>query len=137
MKTIIAAACASVALVTACATAAETQGAAEAPVTYRVIQADAEIPFAGQTVQGFEVGEDRSLILRAGVNRYYRATLWEPCARELRWREAIALGPLPTGKLDRFSSVSVAGYTCPIRTLDEIAPPGEAAAPTPAAPPAG
>lgn len=97
----------------------------EAPVAFTVIEADARLPFADNRVSGYQVARDDSLIIRAGPNRWYRATLWESCARELRWAyDRIWLEMRPGGALDRFTTVVVRGRRCPIQTLDRIERPG-------------
>jgi hypothetical protein len=91
-----------------------------APV-FTVIESNVRVPFSNVTIQGFQVARDNSLILDAGPNRWYRATVWEPCKHDLRWAyNHIALDTRPNGTLDRFSEVIVRGRHCPIQTLDRI-----------------
>ncbi len=128
------------AAVTACATTPTDK----APVEYKVVKSDVRIPFAGSMIRGFQVADDDSLILDGG-RRWYRATLWEPCQRDLKFESAIALVSAPTDTLDRFSRVIVDGNSCPLVSLDEIEKPvkpgkekalekpAEAPAPKPAA----
>ena len=121
MKVLIA--LAALALLSAPASAQEEQQAEseQAPVTFNVIESDVRVPFADVRVRDYQVGRDDSLILRAGVNRWYRATIWEPCASDLRWAlNHIGLDTTPSGTLDKFSAVIVRGHRCPIRTLDRI-----------------
>lgn len=95
--------------------------AEQTPVTFNVIESDVRVPFADVRVRDYQVARDDSLILRAGANRWYRATIWEPCASDLRWAwDRIGLDTHPSGSLDKFSTVIVRGRRCPIRTLDRI-----------------
>lgn len=122
--------CAAAFAVSGCATAQE---AAEAPVVYTVVDADASIPFASRSVRNFRVGKDaeQSLLLEGPGGRWYRATLEEGCSRNLRWEEAIGVRHDATGRLDRFSSVIIDGRRCIIKALDRIEDPD---APAPVAP---
>ena len=124
------AALAALALLTTAAYAEQVpvaNGEEEAPPVFSVIEADARLSFSGRVTRGFQVARDDSLILRVGADRYYRATVWEPCARELRWDDTIAFDTGPVDTLDRFSTVLVSGQRCPIRTFDQIAePPADA-----------
>jgi hypothetical protein len=95
---------------------------ADAPPLYKTLKEDVTIPFAGRTVRDYSVGEDGSLILRAG-GKYYRAVLWRPCATDLKWEHKIALVSRPTDTLDRFSRVIVDGNACAIESIDEIEKP--------------
>jgi len=95
-----------------------------APV-FNVIEADARLPFSGRVMRGYQVARDDSLIVRVGSDRYYRATVWEPCARDLRWDEAIGFDTGPGDTLDRFSMVVVRGNRCPIESFDQIAEPSD------------
>lgn len=105
--------------------AEEQQEAEQAPVAFNVIESDVRVPFADVRVRDYQVARDDSLILRAGANRWYRATIWEPCASDLRWAwDRIGLDTTPSGTLDKFSTVIVRGRRCPIRTLDRIERPG-------------
>lgn len=99
---------------------------------YRVIAENASIAFAGTRVRGFRVGEDGSLLLDAG-RRWYRAELWEPCRRDLRFEHKIALIDRPGDRFDRFSRVLVDGSVCPVERVDEIADPDAADEAPPAA----
>ena len=97
----------------------------ETPIAFTVIESDVSVPFASVRIRDYEIGRDNSLILRAGANRWYRATIWEPCASDLRWAyDRIGLDTHPGGALDKFSTVIVRGRRCPIRTLDRIERPG-------------
>ncbi|MEZ5959346.1 MAG: DUF6491 family protein [Hyphomonadaceae bacterium] len=111
------------ALSTLCATAAAEPAdpqARPAPA-FNVIEGDARLAFADHRISGFSVARDNSLILRAGAGRWYRATLWQPCGRELRWAfDRIALDTGPSGTLDRFSTVIVNRMRCPIESIDRI-----------------
>lgn len=107
--------------VLAAATYAEARQPEAAPPAFAVIEADARLPFSDRRISGYQVGRDNSLIVRAGPSRWYRATLWPTCARELRWAyDRIALDTRPGGTLDRFGTVIVRGFRCPIRTFDRI-----------------
>lgn len=111
------------ALSTLCTVAtAEPVGAPPRPEpTFTVIEGDARLAFADHRISGFSVARDNSLILRAGAGRWYRATLWQPCGRELRWAyDRIALDTGPSGTLDRFSTVIVNRMRCPIESIDRI-----------------
>ena len=100
------------------AAAAETE---EAPPQFTVIEADAKLPFAQTAVSGFQVARDNSLILEAGPGRWYRATVAEPCARDLLWAMGgVDLDTFPHGTLDRLGAVVVRGQRCQILTLDQI-----------------
>ncbi len=103
---------------------AGTAAVAVAPA-YQVIEENASVPFAGNRIHGFEVSEDgRAVIFRAGVNEYYRATVWPPCSSDLRFEHRIGFQTENSGgRLDRWSRVLVNGNSCPIQTLDRIAPP--------------
>lgn len=97
----------------------------QTPVSFNVIESDVTVPFANVRIRDYEIGRDNSLILRAGANRWYRATIWEPCASDLRWAyDRVGLDTHPSGTLDKFSTVIVRGRRCPIRTLDRIERPG-------------
>lgn len=119
------------AAVTACAT---TPTAKDPAVEYKVIKTDVRIPFAGSLIRGFHVADDDSLILDGG-RRWYRATLWEPCRRDLDFESVIGLVSTPTDTLDRFSRVIVNGNSCPLASLDEIEKPAKAGKEKPLAAP--
>ncbi|MFZ4121536.1 MAG: DUF6491 family protein [Caulobacterales bacterium] len=105
------------------ATAAAAAPSAQA-ITYTVLEEDARIPFGASQVDSYRVGRDGSLILRVGVNRWYRATLYAPCARDLRWENDIALVSGGGGNsIDRFSYAVVDHNRCQFRTLDRIEDP--------------
>lgn len=91
---------------------------AEAP-SYRVVEPNASIGLAHYRVRGYEVGRDNSLILRVTGNRYYRATLQEPCASDLRYGTSIGFRTFG-GTLGRSERVYVNGTACYIRSLDQI-----------------
>ncbi len=93
-----------------------------APV-YAVVDEDARIAFSDHTIVGYEVGEDRSLLIRAVGGHWYRATVWPPCAHDLRFGDHIGFVTRGTDTFDRFGEVIVEGNRCPVRTLDEIAAP--------------
>jgi len=94
---------------------------------FTVIEEDARLPFSTQVIRGFQVGKDNSLIVRAGANRYYRAVLWEPCRRDLRWDDRFALGTSVGGTMDRFSTVYVDGNRCHLQSFDQIEEPSDEA----------
>ncbi|MGE3143395.1 MAG: DUF6491 family protein, partial [Hyphomonadaceae bacterium] len=92
MKNLIAAA----ALAAALAGGAWADTPPQAAPAFMVIEHDARLPFSNQRVQGYNVARDNSLILDAGPNRWYRAVLWEPCARTLRFHSgAIGIDARP------------------------------------------
>lgn len=114
---------AALALTAGVASAEPARVAAAAPA-YQVIEADAHIPFAHTRVNGYEVGADRrSVIIRTGVRGYYRATVREPCAGDLRFGHRIGFSTSGTSSLDRWGTLFVNGHRCPIQTFDRIAPP--------------
>lgn len=108
-------------VIAGCATKAETATAAR-PVAYTVVREDVSIPFS-RTVRNFRVGPDRSLLLESGHNRWYRATLSQPCQSDLRWEEEIARADRASSSVSKFTDVIVDGHRCQILTLDEIADP--------------
>lgn len=123
------------AAVAACATTPTAQSPGKAPaVEYKVIKTDVRVPFAGSMIRGFRVADDDSLILDGG-RRWYRATLWEPCQRDLDFESVIGLVSAPTDTLDRFSRVIVNGNSCPLASLDEIEKPAKAGKEKPLAQP--
>lgn len=102
---------------------------AEAPqFSYAIVRENVRIPFAGRTIQGFEVGRDRnSVIFRASGRRYYRGELDSFCAHNLRWDERIGLDRRRSGpSFGRGDIVLIEGHRCMLQTLDEIADPREA-----------
>ena len=109
---------------------AEEQPAAapsEAPsFAYTVTEENARIPFGPGQINSFRVGRDGSLLLRTGVSNWYRATLFQPCARDLRWEQEIAIGDQSHSSVDRFSFAIVDGQRCQFRTFDRISDPREA-----------
>lgn len=112
---------------TAGVASAEQVGAVAAAPAYQVIEENASVPFAGNRIHGYEVSADgRSVIFRAGVNDYYRATVWSPCSSDLRFGHRIGFITDGGGRLDKWSRVLVNGNSCPIQTLDRIAPPARA-----------
>ena len=97
---------------------------AEAPAfAYTVVEEDARIPFGADQIDSFRLGRDGSLLLRAGPNEWYRAVVWSPCRRDLRFEQHIAVGDRHSGSFDRFSTVVVDGNRCPIQSLDRIEDP--------------
>jgi hypothetical protein len=80
----------------------------------------------------FRVGVDKSLIIQGPNDRWYRATLQQPCASALPWKEHIAIEAQPDNQMDKFSNVIVDGNTCPLRTFEEIQNPQAAAEKPPA-----
>lgn len=105
------------------ASAAAADVKAPAAPVYKVIKEDATIPFANRRVNDFQRGMDGSLLLRAGVNEWYRVEVWQPCKSDLRWEHAIALRSNPSGSFDRFSRVFVDGNHCAIDRIDRIEDP--------------
>lgn len=95
---------------------------ADAPA-FTVIEADASIPFSQIAIRSYEVADDRSLLIRVGANRWYRATVWQPCRSHLRFENSIGFVTRGTDTFDRFSQVIVDGHRCPISTLDRIEDP--------------
>jgi hypothetical protein len=104
----------------ACATKSATATPIE--VKYAVVREDVTIPFSS-TVRNFRVGLDRSLLLESGHDRWYRATLPQPCRSDLRWEQQIALADRAASSVSKFTDVIVDGQRCQILTLDEIANP--------------
>ncbi len=102
------------------ADAKKAEGAA--PI-YKVVKEHASITFADRRVNEFQRGEDGSLILRAGVNDWYRVQIWQPCLSDLRWEQRIALRSNPGGSFDKFSRVFVDGNHCAIDRVDKIEDP--------------
>jgi hypothetical protein len=96
--------------------------AAPLDVKYQVVREDVSIPFTS-TVRNFRVGLDRSLLLESGHDRWYRATLPQPCKSDLRWEQQIALADRASTSVSKFTDVIVDGQRCQILTLDEIANP--------------
>jgi len=118
---ILATATVALAAIAGCATTNET-AAAPLKVEYAVVREDVSIPF-GAMVHNFRVGLDRSLLLESGHNRWYRATLTQPCQSDLRWEESIGLADRSSTSVTKFTDVVVDGRRCQILTLDEIADP--------------
>jgi hypothetical protein len=110
------------ALALACAAPALAEQEKPKPVVspYTVIEADTDIPFARTRVSGFTVGADHSLILQVGAGRFYRATLNDFCARDLKWEHRIAIDYDASGRFDRFSKVFVDGRRCLVQSVDRI-----------------
>lgn len=94
-----------------------------ANVAYQLVEPNARIPLARYRIQGYEVGRDNSLIIRASGRRYYRVQLWEPCQGDLRFGTRIALETRPDDTLDRWSRIGVNGNWCSIRQIDQVARP--------------
>ena len=90
---------------------------------YTVIEENARIPFGPRRINSFRVGRDGSLLLRTGVNDWYRAELFAPCARDLRWENHIAIGDRSSSSVDRFSFAVVDGQRCQFHRLDKIEDP--------------
>jgi hypothetical protein len=101
--------------------------AVEAP-TYKVIKADADIPFANRSVRGFTVTKDDTLILESTGGRFFKVEVWSPCQRDLPFAHAIGLDTRGGGRLDRFSQIVIGRQRCPIQSLDEIENPRVTAA---------
>ncbi len=95
----------------------------EAAFAYTVIEENARIPFGPHRINSFRVGRDGSLLLRAGVNDWYRATLFAPCARDLPWENDIAIGDRLSSSVDRFSFAIVDGQRCQFHSFDKIEDP--------------
>lgn len=129
MRTLIAAGAALITLIAGGLAAADeptTEAAAaseEAASPYAVIEENAHIAFANRRISSFRVGLDRSLILRVGASRYYRAELDESCARDLRWEIDIGVRIPANGALQRGDTVVIDGRRCFLHSLDEIADP--------------
>lgn len=98
---------------------------AQAQSPYVVIREDARIPFAGRTINGFRVGEDRnSIIFTVAGHRFYRGELDSYCARNLRFDYRIGLDRrFGGGAVERGSIVIIEGQRCMLLSLDEIADP--------------
>jgi hypothetical protein len=96
--------------------------AEEAPPTYTVVEADARLSFAPRRISGYRVGEDGSLLISAGPNEWYRATLFGAgCRNDLRWAHyRIGVDTRPNGVLDRFGTIVIEGRRCAISTFDRI-----------------
>lgn len=97
---------------------------AEAPAfAYTVIEEDARIPFGAREIDSFRLGRDGSLLLRVSPREWYRAVVWAPCQRDLRFEEHIGFGDRFSTSFDRFSTIVVDGNRCPIESLDRIEDP--------------
>ncbi|MBU6408308.1 MAG: hypothetical protein KGS44_14445 [Alphaproteobacteria bacterium] len=95
----------------------------EPAFAYTIIEEDARIPFGADEIDSFRVGRDGSLLLRAGPGDWYRAVVWAPCQRDLRFEQHIGVGDRVNTGFDRFSTVVVDGNRCPIQSLDRIEDP--------------
>lgn len=104
---------------------ADPAPAASPAFAYVVIEENARIPFGAHRINSWRVGRDGSLLLRVGVNDWYRATLIGPCERDLRFEEFVVVQSPPGGGVDRFATAIVDGRRCPFQTLDRIADPRE------------
>lgn len=105
------------------------------PPVHQIVKQDAKIVFASTTVRGFQVAEDRSILLDAGP-RWYRVTVWNTCRFGLPFVQHIGYRTAATGTLDRFGDLVIEGRVCPIETIDEIAKPARKPAKPAAATPA-
>lgn len=101
---------------------AQTQDAQPPASAYVVIKENATMPFANQ-ITGYQVGKDKSLIIRGPMGRWYRATLFQPCRSDLPWKEHIGIDTRPMNQMDRFTTVTVDGRRCSLQTFDQIQDP--------------
>lgn len=123
-RTFMAAACAGAALMAPPALAEQRRAAQ--PAAYEVLEADARIPFRSQ-INGFRPVED-AVLLRVGVNHWYRAGLEPTCARDLRFAESLPLVDRGRTGVDKFSHIIVNGRPCYFDSFDRIADPDAPAA---------
>lgn len=86
-------------------------------------QPEATIVFAGHNgIQDFEPITDQLVYLRAGHNKWYRATLFVPCIG-LNHKVGISYETNPDGSFDRMSALRVDGQRCRLESLVESGPP--------------
>lgn len=113
----IAALAACAALASACASISPR--AEEGEGAYVVVQTDAGI-FPAGNVNGFEVVDRDTLLLRAGANRLYLADIGESCGRDLRFSQSIGLDHRGSSSVDDFSQVLIDDRRCPLENLRRV-----------------
>ncbi len=107
-------------LASACATPVAPASDADAgEARYVIVEENAEI-FPPSNVNGFEVVDRDTLLLRVGASRLYLADVWRPCTWDLRYVEAIALDHGGSSTIDKFSHVYVNGQRCPIDNVRRV-----------------
>jgi hypothetical protein len=95
---------------------------------------EAQIPFASQTIQNWQIVDNYTVLIQDRGKRWYRATLYGNCI-DLSFTQRLSFIPNPSGTFDRFGSIRVRGQRCPLRSLVETsAPPKKSTLPDPAAP---
>lgn len=108
-------------LIVAAAPAMAGEGASlsdEAP-RYRVLEADVSIP-ATQSVNGYEIIDANTILLRVGANRLYAAELSGSCGRAARLNWNIGVETFGGGRIDRDARIVVDGRRCAIQSLSRV-----------------
>jgi hypothetical protein len=92
--------------------------ATRAEPQFTVLEPDARIAFSS-LVNGFEVVDDDTILLRVGASRLYLAELSGPCGRHARWEHQLGIAPNGPG-IDTFSSLVIDGRRCRISSLTRV-----------------
>ncbi len=124
---------AALAVVLACAAPAfadEVGEAATANTRFRILEENVHIP-ATRQVNGYEIVDEDTILLKTGANRWYAAEIAGTCGRAARFHTAIGVDSNGGGRIDQHSELVIDGRHCPIDTLSrvELIPEEQAAAP--------
>lgn len=86
----------------------------------------ASIPFADLgNISNWRADGHEAMLIESQRGNWYRATFFAPCY-ELPFAESVGFVTEPGGRLDKFSSVVVAGQRCWFRDFEQVpAPEGE------------
>lgn len=118
------------------ATPAWADEVAEAPASsprFRVIEANVHIP-ATRSVNGYELVDENTILLKTGANRWYAAEISGSCGRSARFHTAIGVDSNGGGRIDEHSEIVVDGRHCPIDSISRVELIPEDQAATPATP---
>ncbi len=90
---------------------------------------EAQIPFAGQTIQNWQVVDNYTVLIQDRGKRWYKATLYGNCINLSFTQNLSFVANAASGTFDRFGSIRVRGESCPLRSLVETAAPPKKSTP--------
>lgn len=91
---------------------------------------EAQIPFASQTIQNWQVVDNYTVLIQDRGRRWYKATLYGNCINLSFTQNLSFVANAASGTFDRFGSIRVRGESCPLRSLVETAAPPKKSTPS-------
>jgi hypothetical protein len=94
------------------------RGEAQPAPQFVVLDPDARIAFT-RSINGYEVIDEDTILLRVGASRLYLAELNRACARDARF--GFQIGVAPRGpSVDKFSDLIIDGRRCAVSSLAQV-----------------